>query len=60
MPIPGGAEQMNVIKLADRKRNEGGTNIKKRLFSILLCLAMVLTLLPTAAPAEFTTQGPSR
>lgn len=46
---------MKVMKLADIKRNEGGTNMKKRLFSILLCLAMVLTLLPTAALAAGST-----
>jgi len=42
---------MNVMKLADMKRNAGGANMKKRLFSILLCIAMVLSLLPTMALA---------
>lgn len=42
---------MNVLKLTDKKRSEGGTNMKKRVFSILLSLAMALTLLPTAALA---------
>lgn len=45
---------MKVMKLTDIKRNEGKTNMKKRLFGILLCFTIVLTLLTTAVLAAAT------